>query len=368
VRLACDEWYATWVLRLILDSSKPGDWATRVNEEILLPLARQNGVLVRTVERLEGAGIQMSPTWVHAVEVERQRVHTAIRWIGRISTLCAENGLEFLFPKASQHYPDMGRDLDLLLLSRSIHAEARVIGALPAVRCRRGLAHWIAGTATYRIEGCALPLDVHHGRLGLAGEHSSYPAILIQNRRSLSLNGKTFMVPSHEDQLVLQGMQGVYARRYLRLADIVATIASLSENGLDWDYIAAISRRLGTLPGLSSYLHTVDAIHARVLGSELLTREQSRCLDREGWRQAGLCTGCYPFPANRVAARLYGRKLLAAAACGDWVGAGRLCLLPLVVLSGRGARRRIEQEQKGTGVAVAAGRCNGQPASGPIDR
>lgn len=361
-----EEWYAARLLHLLLDasagareaggggSSAPTPAGGTGEAEILLSLARQNGVLIRTAERLERAGIPTPADFVDAVEAERRRVRTALHWIATISALCAESGLEFLFPKALQHYPDMGQDLDLLLLSRSTRAEEEIIRALPASRCPGSLAHRIAGTTCYRIEGCALPLDVHHGRLGLAGEHAGYPATMIRNQRRVTIDGVTFMLSSREDQLVLQGMQKLYGRRCLRLSDIVATMALVRESGLDWDYVAGTSRRLGTLPGLSGYLRTVDAIHARVFGSELLTREQSRRLERGDGEQAAFRAGCYRLPAGRVAARLYGRKLLGATAAGDWSAAGRLCLLPLVVLfsSMKGHEEARRGAGQGSGLSV----------------
>jgi Uncharacterised nucleotidyltransferase len=372
VRSAGEEWYAVRLLRLLLESRPPEEGPTLGGEEILLPLAQRNGLLVRTAERLKEAGIVISPHFRRVVEAERLRVRTALGWIDRISTLCAGSGLEFLFPKAFQHYPDMGRDLDLLLLSRSSAAAARVLEALPTSRCRRGLAHWIAGTTTYRIEGCVLPLDVHHGRLGLAGEHGGYPAMLIRNSRRLSLDGRSFMAPSLEDQWVLRGMQGVYSRRSLRLADIVATIASLREDTLDWEYVVETSKRLGTLPGLSGYLHTVDAIHARIFGSEILSGERRHDLKRENWGPPRYRAGHYWFPGSAVVARLYGRKLLSAAVSGDWVGAVRICLIPLVVRPGQGSRNGVEPEQERErepeGSATATGAWSGPPLPAPIDR
>src|SRR5256886_5535227 len=100
---------------------------------------------------------------------EQGRVGTSLELIHQVSRRCEAAGIEFVFPKAFQDYPDMGDDVDLLLLERSTEVDRRIIVELDAAALGRDLGGRIAGTTTYAVAGCPSPLDVQHGRLGVAG-------------------------------------------------------------------------------------------------------------------------------------------------------------------------------------------------------
>src|SRR5207244_7481359 len=116
--------------------------------------------------------------------------------------------------------------------------------------------------------------------------------------RALPLGGLACASPAPEDQLVLQGVEKVVARRTFHLTDVLHTIATIRRGDLDWEYVVATARALGVRGALSCYLHLVDDIHTRVLGGELLTRVTRRALgprlsrrarfDRAGFHCAAL--------------------------------------------------------------------------------
>src|SRR2546430_4050707 len=63
---------------------------------------------------------------------EQGRVGTTLELIHQVSRTCEAAGIEFVFPKAFQDYPDMGDDVDLLLLERSTEVDRRIIVELDA--------------------------------------------------------------------------------------------------------------------------------------------------------------------------------------------------------------------------------------------
>ena len=130
----------------------------------------------------------------------------------RIAEACDARGIPALFPKVFQHYPDLGDDLDLLVVSPSRRVDAVILEGLRAAR-RPG--HWgsrIAGSVSYQVEGCSTPLDIQHGRLGVAGEETAFPAILWRERRRVVVAGLDAFTASPEHLLVLHGVQRVYGR------------------------------------------------------------------------------------------------------------------------------------------------------------
>src|SRR5438034_1347313 len=220
--------------------------------------------------------------------------------------------------------------VDLLVLTRSTRVDGGIIEGLSASPVPRDWGERIAGAVTYRVTGCPSPLDVRHGRLGSVGEHDAFPQVLIEHARVTVVEGIEFAEPPPEDQLVLQGLQRVPGRLRIALSDVVFTVSTLRRSTLDWDYVIATARRYGALPGLGCYLGYVDQIHRDVFARPLLSDTVPGALPLEGWGRIAFRDGGYRFPIVRANGRLYWGQLRHRIASGDWGGAGRLFLIPLV--------------------------------------
>jgi len=330
--------HAAWLLRLLLDRRAAPDGMRDLDWDVLLDIARRNGVLARTAERLTLRDVTVPEPFAEAVAREQDRVAASLELIQRVRRACEAAGIAFVFPKAFQDYPDMGDDVDLLLLEPSADADRRIIAELDAAALRRDVGGRIAGTTTYAVAGCPSPLDVQHGRLGVVGEHRTFPQVLMQHRGRRLLDGTEVIEPPVEDQLVLQGLQRVWGRLQILLCDVVFTISAIRPGTLDWEYVIRTARQHGGFDGLCCYLSYVDQIHRDMFGRPLLSAAVRQRLNLRGWGRARFRTGAYRFPVLRVNTRLYLRQLAARIAAGDWASAGRICLLPLVALARAGRR------------------------------
>ena len=316
------------VLQLLLDGFPAPD--TRIDWTTLLPLVRNNGVLIRVAERLASLGIEPPLAFAEAVAKERERVRDAFALVERVSAICRARGIPFLFAKACQHYPDLGDDLDLLVLAPAATVDALLVRQLPATAQPRDVGAWIAGTVAFRVRGVATALDVQHERVGPVGEHRAYAISLVTRQRRIVVEGTACGAPAPEDQLVLQGVQRVSGRRSLRLCDVVYTVSSLRRDRLDWDYILGTARRIGVLSGLGCYLSYVEQIHRDAFWTPLLPAVARRALPLEGWGRVDFTHGAYRFPAVRVNGRMYLRQLAAGLWTANWGGTARLCCAPVV--------------------------------------
>jgi len=349
--------YASWLLRLLLDAPHgPGDprptlpafadrdGAAALDWDVLLEVGQANAVLVRMAERLAALGVSGPERFVAAVAGERQRIRAALELMSQVSRACEARGIRFLFPKAFQDYPDFGDDIDLLVLPRSTRVDRGIIAGLLATPVGRDLGDRIAGTTTYRIKGYLSPLDVQHGRLGLVGEHDAFPQVLTRHARPVLVEGTEFAGARLEDQLVLQGMQRVGGRLRVALCDVVFTVSTLRRATLDWNYVIATARQHGALPGLSCYLSYVDQIHRDVFWQPLLSDVMRRSLMLHGWGRIEFHDGAYRLPIIRANGRLYWRQFRQRIAGGDWAGAARVCLAPIV--AGARAARRLARRTR----------------------
>ena len=354
--------HASWVLRLLLDPSAATNPLDNVDWDLLLDIARSNSVLVRAAERLAALGVRVPEPFAAAVAHDQQRVRSMLDLVRHVSRACEKSAIEFVFPKAFQDYPDMGDDVDLLVLPRSLRVDRGILAGLEASAIARDLGQWLAGTVAYEIRGYPSPLDVQHGRLGVVGEHGAFPPVLIHNRRRVVVEGAESYSSPPEDQLVLQGLQRVSGRLRIALCDVVFTVSAIRGGRLDWDTVIATARRHGALPGLSCYLGYVDQIYGEAFGQPLLSNAVRQALLPHLWGRGGgrieFRRGGYRFPILRVNSLLYLEQLRARIACGDWAGGGRLCLIPIV--GAVRVFRRLARGSRGTEGAGGGG-CRGPP-------
>ena len=341
-QLTREERHARLILEVLLGQPT---WATleTVDWNLLARLGQRHAVLVRVADRLAALGVQAPRRFVAAADAERRRACRVLEVLRHVQATCERHRIAWMVPKALQRLPDVGDDLDLLVFASNAATDRLVLEGLPATGGRPTLVDRVAGSCVYTIAGVGGPdlaLDIHHGRVGSAGQHAAFARTLERNGRPAVLDRTQFSVPSPEDQLVLQGLEKVAGRRSFHLCDMVQTIAILRGPPVDWDYVLATARAHGGWDGLSCYLHYVDEAHTRLVGWELLPAWPRRALRLQGWGHARLREAGFRFPAVRVTSRLHGRQLGRALRAGDWDAVLHLSLWPIAVLGARLGRRR----------------------------
>jgi hypothetical protein len=321
---------ARYILRVLLDPSSVDYPPSGRLWPTLAQVAWRNGVLVRTIDRLSGLGSAPPVDVAATVAYERSRSAGAVGLVGILSDTCTRLGIEHAFMDALDHYPDCGTDIDLLLGECAPQQDEQILrGLSSATPIRQDLASRIAGATRYAALG--FELDIRHGRLGALGEDLGYARLVIERRSRITVPpGVALYQPAAADRMILQGLKRVYARRRIRLANVLLTVASLRDDQLPWDEIIERSRGLGILAGLSCYLSYVEEIHVAALGRPLLPDIARRALRRQHWGRLAFGETGYRFPTMRVNSRLYLEKLGANVGRRSWDGAGRLCLLPIV--------------------------------------
>ncbi len=325
--------YGPIILRLMLKGTlEPFDSRTMLWGE-LLHVAAQNGVLIRVVDQLQAIGLEPRHFFYAAVQEMRARNQRKLSLMSRISERCVEANIDFIFAKALQHYPDMGGDIDLYVKPRSIDVDAVILRGLKATPVKRNLRNRIDGSATYRLAGCDSLIDIHHGRVGMLGEHKLYVSQVIRNARQVTVDGDNFLSPSPEDQLILQALQKVVQRSYLRLSDVLTTIKLFRGERLDWNYILNTVKDLNILYGLSCYLRFVEHIHREAFKEDLLRPFLNRSLKAKKSASIEFKDGFYRFPRVKVGSRGYANKFCSALLSENWSVASRLSLLPVLALS-----------------------------------
>lgn len=325
--------YGSIILRLLLNGDLDANESRAMLWGELLHVAAQNGVLIRTVDQLHAIGLEPRHFFYAAVQEMRARNQRKLTTIARISERCVEANVDHIFAKALQNYPDMGGDIDLYLTSRSTNVDSQLLRGLKATPIKRNLRNRIDGTSTYWLAGCNSLLDIHHGRLGMLGEHKLYIGRIVERAARVSVEYEDFLAPSLEDQLILQAMQRVVQRSYLRQSDLLATVKVLRRHDLDWNYILNSAKGLNIFHGLGCYLGFVEHIHRGVFGKRLVPKTLRKAMISSKTTSIEFKNGFYRFPRLVVGSRDYANKFCSAVLSENWSVASRLSLLPVLGLT-----------------------------------
>jgi len=340
--MTLNEQNASTIYRVVLgkheeravDALSAGEW------DVLQQMALANVALVRLSDAQEKTTAPFSAHVLEAANAERARISQAIGLIGKVSALCIEHGIPYMFPKAFQHYPDMGHDIDLLVLDRSRKVDGLLTKELGAGPERDTLFNRIANKTSYNVPNYRTPLEVHHARLGHTGEYTTYPATLMERAKQVSMEGVTAKAPSPEDQLIVQAIQRVCAHFTVRLGDAIDSVMLLGSHNLDWDYIAKTTMRLGAFQAMGCYLAYVDQIHRSLAQESISPNALSHLFSSSGYGQVTFDGLYYQIPAFVITTKVYPRKLAADLAARNWEGLGKTAiqiLVPFLV----SLRRRI---------------------------
>src|SRR5438045_1585042 len=101
------------LLRLLLDDLRVDpddlDWS------MVLPAATRQGLLLRLGAWFERRHELAPPPVADAIDRARERLGCIVGLIARIEARCAEREIDHVFLKIAQQYPDVGRDVDVLV-------------------------------------------------------------------------------------------------------------------------------------------------------------------------------------------------------------------------------------------------------------
>lgn len=334
-RQSCGSLILQWLLGDPLEGVPPHNMPW----DELLHVADRNGVLIRTVDKLQTMGLASPHRLDSAAKEMRNRNQAKLALIARIAKRCVDSKTDFIFPSVVQNYPDMGRDIDLYVAAQTTDVDDAIVTGLSATPVKRNLRNHIDGTATYRLAGCDSLLDIHHGRMGLLGENKVIGQMIVKGRL-MTVDGTELLVPSPEDQLILQAQKAIQ-RSYLRLSDLVATVRLFREETLEWNYILGTVRNLGLSYDLGCYLSFVDQIHREAFKATLVPDFMKSLPRSKKVAAVEFRDGFYRYPRLRIGSTCYANRFWSALRSENWSAASRLSLLPIIALPQIVRRLRI---------------------------
>jgi len=321
------------LLNLLLEGVfSRNDW-TQIDWKLLLKIAQRNLVLLRTGDLLQQKGISIPQFFLDAIDKEKKRIEAVDELIGKISKLCVIHKISFLMPTALQHLPDMGGDIDLLVPNDSRLIDSLLADEFQAKPLPRNLFNLISTESSFSLNPPYPSIEIHHGRLGLTGEHRFFAALLFKNSKVNSFHGVDIPIPSDEDHLLLQTIQRLYGRFYFRISDLVHPVRLIKNKDLDWDYLFKTTSEIGLREGWRFYLSYLNKIYNDLFAQSLVPPSVQRGLVKVKKESFVFKNAYYRYPMLAVTGKLYWKKWTADLLSRRLASLSRLCLLLPVACS-----------------------------------
>lgn len=287
----------------------------------LARLGRANAITLRLHHALELAGIAVPAEFERAAQAERVRVNAVWTEIEKIDQVCRCKGVAVVFPKADQHSPDMGHDIDVLVDDPSKRIDRDISAALEAREGGSSLFNRIARKTAFTSNEGGSPIEIHHARLGLVGEQALLAKSILSHGRPRNARPHV-KIPDLHDRLLVQATQRVLGHRTLRIGDVLSGVSILraAPEPVELWRRASI---LGLGFTVETYLRGLLGIVGGDMGRALLAPRQTV----KGPLSLTLLGGMYLFPAASVA-RAYASVFGRAGLRGDVVTVARIAAIP----------------------------------------
>ena len=181
-----------------------------------------------------------------ACQENKQRVYEFERLIQNIASYCCENDIHYYFPKAYQHYPDMGHDVDLFI---DIKGDKLIdfIHNFQLTKDKSSFLNGVAGKSPYLFD-FSIPIETHR----FAGHFGEFKQLTQSFYDNLIVDrGVNQLCDEHK--LLNQIVQRFYGHFTIRLTDIIYSI-NLLNKGVDLSFVEEEADKYGIKSALYEYL------------------------------------------------------------------------------------------------------------------
>jgi hypothetical protein len=242
------------IVNLFFDSSEISKHKINFSNELLFFL-RENKIMIRYFQLLSKHNSSLSIDFKNEYNKELNRIKTNRKMIASITASLRNYQKDFIFFKNFQHSPDMGDDIDVMVLKNFSDIKNKLINDFSLIEKKPTVFNRLARKCMLIDSSRGIEIELHNGRLGRLGEFKfSNDEINLCKK-----DEEMIYVPLQEFQLVINVIQRLYTRSYIRISEILFLKLNLSKN-FDWNLVYNIAKKFGVLKGLDLYLTLIDSL------------------------------------------------------------------------------------------------------------
>lgn len=194
-----------------------------------------------------------------------ERSKKAYRVLYEVQRAIERTGTPFVIFKTTANYPDMGLDVDFLVVREDVkNLTEMLLKKFNGKIKDQSIASDLAGKISLILEGSPVYIELHRGRFSQIGEATIPSTQIVKNSILANFFGKNYHIPSHEDELLITVLHRIYRHLSVRFSDVYNVKRILDKEKLNWNYILKNAKKIGILPGLLFLLDLTEKYGADV--------------------------------------------------------------------------------------------------------
>ena len=227
-----------------------------VYDQEVLNMLKENKIILRYFAILSEHKILIGENILVEIDREKKRIQKLEIVMGKINVELKSYNSDYTFFKNYQHYPDMGDDIDILVINNYNKIEKHLMKKLDIVEKKKSFFHKIAHKKMFVEKKYGCEIELHNQRLGRVGEFN-----FGKNKiRELFDKNNNLYLPNLEFQLIINIIQRVYTRSYLRISEILLFIKILNRGKYNFKKLEDIADNFGIRMGLSLYIKIINTL------------------------------------------------------------------------------------------------------------
>jgi len=225
-----------------------------ISNDILFFLI-ENKVLVRFNELLINHNISLNINLEDDYKRELKRIKANKKMIKSIAKSLNNYQKDLIFFKNFQHSPDMGDDIDIMVLKNYSAIKSKLIDDFSLIEKQQTILNRLARKCMLIDSAKGIEIELHNARLGRFGEFKLPHSIINLCKKE---DGGIY-VPSDELQLIINIIQRLYTRFYIRVSEILFLKLNLSSD-FNWKLTKDIAEKFGIRKGMDFYLKVINSL------------------------------------------------------------------------------------------------------------
>ena len=224
-------------------------------DENFIFLLKENKVLIRFFNLMKKNDMQINDRLLDEVKKEKERICELEVMIFNIATTLKKFSRDFIFIKNYQHYPDMGDDIDIYVIKNYINIKNEIVKSLGFIELPQKLFHRIGKKIMLKHKTNNIEVELHE-RLGRVGEFNFNNFDILNYTQKYN---SEIIIPSNELKMVIQIIQRIYTRSYLRISEILYYFEN-SNSKIEVNLLVRLSKILNITSGKIFYAEILDCL------------------------------------------------------------------------------------------------------------
>ena len=224
-------------------------------DENFIFLLKENKVLIRFFNLMKKNDIKINDRLLNEVKKEKERICELEVMIFNIATTLKKFSRDFIFIKNYQHYPDMGDDIDIYVIKNYKNIKNEIVKSLGFIELPQKLFHRIGKKIMLKHKTNNIEVELHE-RLGRVGEFNFNNFDILNYTQKYN---SEIIIPSNELKMIIQIIQRIYTRSYLRISEILYYFEK-DKRKIDVNLVASLAGILNITSGKIFYAEILDCL------------------------------------------------------------------------------------------------------------